>query len=70
MRKKRHYTLDEIKDMIRQDIVDAGSARRWSAMHGLSQAYVSDFLAGKRGIGPQILGIFGMVNVFMREGDL
>ena len=56
-------TEDDVRAMVKALVVKAGSMRAMAIEWGLSPAYISDVLAGKRGPGPSILGPLGLVQV-------
>lgn len=52
-------TDDELRKILRGEINAAKSARQWALSKGLSPAYVSDTLTGKRSPGKKIAGVLG-----------
>lgn len=52
-------TDDELRKILRKETKKAKSARQWALSNGLSAAYVSDTLAGKRSPGKKIAGVLG-----------
>lgn len=53
-------TEDEVRDLLRQACERAGTKTAWATKHGLSLAYVSDVLVGRRGPGDGILKGLGL----------
>lgn len=51
--KEFHMTAEEVRDILRKAI--DGNASAWARPLGISQAYVSDVLAGRREPGDKIL---------------
>ena len=49
----------------------AGTAKRWAADNGLSEAYVSDVRSGRRNPGPKILNALGILerDVYQRKTE-
>lgn len=54
-------TESQVREKVEAMVVKAGSLRRLAAEWSISPAYLSDFLNGRRGPGPQILGPLGLV---------
>ena len=54
-------TADQVRDLLRAACDKAGSQSNWAKSAGLSPAYVSDVLAGKREPGPKVLRVLGVV---------
>ena len=50
----------ELRSLLRKACAAAGSQRSWAHAHGVSTAYVSDVLAGRREPGPTILEALGV----------
>jgi hypothetical protein len=48
------YNIDDVLRILRGACASAGSQRAWAEKHGLSAAYVSDVLKGRRNPGPAI----------------
>jgi len=55
----KDLTTDEIMTLLRRRVADAGTQAAWCRMHGVSVQYLCDALAGRREIGPLILGALG-----------
>lgn len=53
-------TEDEVRQMLRAACTKAGSQAAWATKHGITAAYVSDVLAGKRTFGPKVLEALGL----------
>ena len=49
----------EIAEMVRSQIGEKSTQKQWAEQAGISAAYLSDFLLGKRGAGPAILKALG-----------
>lgn len=58
-------TTDEMRAMLRAACEAAGSQIAWAKANGLSSAYVSDVLAGRREPGRSIAEAFGYQPVTM-----
>ncbi len=56
----RHFTADQVRDVLRTSIKAAGTQRELAAQLGVSEQYLSDVLRGKREPGPLILEGLGM----------
>jgi len=56
-------TAEDVRNLIRQECAAAGSARAWAVKIGISGAYVSDVLAGKREPGDSILAPLGLERI-------
>jgi transcriptional regulator with XRE-family HTH domain len=54
-------TEDEVRKRVEALVVEAGSLRELARRWDVSPSYLSDFLNGRRGPGPQILGPLGLV---------
>lgn len=65
MAKKPPAPLSEsaVRALVDSLVVKAGSMRTLAAEWGMSPSYLSDFLNGRRGPGPQILKPLGLVQV-------
>lgn len=48
-------TLVQVLDLLRRDCAKLGGQAAWAAAHGVSPAYVSDVLNGRREPGESIL---------------
>lgn len=48
-----------MRDVVRMAVANAPSLRAFARSAGVSAAYVSDVLAGKRGVGPKLAAHFG-----------
>ena len=51
-------TADEVREILRRACKKAGGMRAWARAHGVSVAYVSDVLLGRREPGPSICAAF------------
>lgn len=47
--------------MLRRATDEAGGQKAFASQHGVSQAYISDVLRGRREPGPAILNTLGLV---------
>jgi lambda repressor-like predicted transcriptional regulator len=56
-------TESEVRAKVEAEVQRAGSMRALAREWGMSVSYLSDFLAGRRGPGPQILDPLGLVQV-------
>ncbi len=54
-------TVDDARQMLREACRKAGTSAAWADKHGVSQAYVSDTLNGRRDPGPAICKALGIV---------
>ena len=52
--------LQEVIERLRRACRQAGGQNHWARRHGLSQAYVSDVLTGKKPPGPRLLAALGL----------
>jgi transcriptional regulator with XRE-family HTH domain len=64
---KTKYTEKELKQLIIDRIKYGVTQKSLAKELGISQGYLSDFLAGKRGIGTQIVKALGFEQVFIRR---
>jgi hypothetical protein len=55
-------TAEEVRTMLRDACRKAGTSAAWAAKHGISQAYVSDAMNGRRDPGPAILKALGLTS--------
>ena len=58
-------STDEMRQVLREACEVAGSQSAWAKANGLSSAYVSDVLAGRREPGKSIAQVFGYEPVTM-----
>jgi hypothetical protein len=54
-------SADQMRRKLREACKEAGSQKAWAKQNGVSAAYVSDCLAGRREIGESISRKFGKV---------
>lgn len=54
---------EQVREIIRDLCVEAGSQSAWAKANGVSQAYVNHVLEGKREPGPAILEAIGLERV-------
>ena len=54
-------TAADVRAMLKRACTAAGTARAWAEKHGVSQAYVSDVLRGRRDPGEAICRALGLV---------
>ena len=59
--------INQVRDLLRRECEKAGSARAWAQAAGLSGAYVSDVLNGRRDPADAILSALGLVKVVRYE---
>jgi transcriptional regulator with XRE-family HTH domain len=60
----KRFSRLEVVELLRRACAKAGSQRAWARQHGVSVAYVSDVLRGRRDPGKSILaeiGKFGLL---------
>ena len=55
MIKQAHLTQPELLRVIRKEIARLGSQRLFARAAGVSDAYISDLLRGRRNCGPSLL---------------
>ena len=48
-------TLDQVRALLRWECEKAGSQKLWADVHGVSPAYVSDVIQGRREPGAMLL---------------
>ena len=53
-------TEKDVRRLLIEVCVDAGSTRAWALANDLSPQYVGDVLKGKRSLGPSILKALGI----------
>jgi DNA-binding transcriptional regulator YdaS (Cro superfamily) len=53
-------TAADVRTMLKDACRKAGTSAAWAAKHGLSQAYVSDAINGRRDPGPAICKALGI----------
>ena len=66
------FTEQQVRDQVEALVVKAGSLRKLAIEWEMSPAYLSDFLNGRRGAGPQIvkpLGLVQCVEVYYVAGE-
>ena len=56
-------TTDDVRQLLRTKIAEAGTAANWARSAGVSSAYVSDVLNGGREPGSSILDALGLERV-------
>jgi len=56
-------TLQQVVALLRRECKKAGSQAAWAQAHGVTGAYVSDVLQGRRGPGAGILAPLGLEKV-------
>lgn len=56
-------TEADVVAMVRSRVAEAGSMREYARRTGVTVAYVSDLLNGRRAPGPKILGPLGLERV-------
>jgi len=54
---------DQVRDLLKRACEEAGSQKAFADKHGLSGAYISDVLQGRRDLGKSILDALGIVAV-------
>ena len=55
--------LDQVRALLRRECDKAGNQAAWAKAHGVSPAYVSDVLVGRREPGDAILRALGLERV-------
>ena len=58
--KETVHTPDHVREMMRLAIDKEGTQKAWADRHGVSQAYVSDVLLGRRDPSDAIAKVFGL----------
>ena len=61
--RRKSYTDEQIRDMLRQECIAAGSQLAFATRNGIGQSYVSEVLIGHRPPGGQILAALGLERV-------
>ena len=56
-------TEDELRAMMRERLKGRGAQRAFATQHSISEAYLSDYLRGRRGAGEKIAAACGLVRV-------
>ncbi len=56
-------TTDQVLAKLRREIKALGSQQAWANTHGVSPAYLSDTLRGRRDLGPTILAALGLQRI-------
>ena len=56
-------TLDDVRELLRQECERAGSQVAWAKAHGMAAAYVSDVIHGRRDPGGKLLDALGLDRV-------
>lgn len=61
-------TKDQALAVVQREIEKAGNQKAFAEKHGISQAFLSDMLKGKRALSPKVLGPVGleMVEVYRK----
>lgn len=59
--------VQEVRDRLRAACAAAGTARAWAAQNGLSSAYISDVMNGRRDPGDSVLRALGLRRVTSYE---
>jgi len=54
---------ENVLALLRQKCDEAGGQKAWAAVHGVSQVYVSDVLAGRREPAGKIIAALGLERV-------
>jgi hypothetical protein len=62
MAKEGSMTADDVRNLLRRAVQEAGTASAWAEANDLSAAYVSDTLSKKREPGPAILKALGLTS--------
>lgn len=57
----------EVRRLLRKACEYAGSQNEWAELYGISAAYVSDVIRGRRNPGEAILNALGLVKVVSYE---
>src|SRR3954470_23451025 len=53
-------TLDQVRALLRQECEKAGGQKKWADAHGVSAAYVSDVIQGRKEPGVSLLDGLGL----------
>jgi len=62
---RKLLTADEVRERLRAAC--SGDQKRWAKEHGISAAYVSDVLNGRREPGKSILGVLRLAKLVLYE---
>lgn len=63
----REFTANEVRALLRAACDNAGGQNAWARAHGVSNAYVSDVLLGRREPGPAICGALALTVITRYE---
>jgi hypothetical protein len=58
-------TIEDVKDMLREACLKAGSQAIWAQQHGVSASYVSDVIQGRREPGDKVLKALGLDRIII-----
>jgi hypothetical protein len=61
VRMPEEFTEAQVREQVEAEVLRLGSLRALARQWGMSPSYLSDFLNGRRGPGPQILRPLGLV---------
>jgi hypothetical protein len=56
-------TIEDVIKALQKACAEAGDQKTWAAAHGLSGAYISDVIRGRRDPGERILTALGLERV-------
>lgn len=60
MPSEREIDVDAVRLLLRESVRKAGTAQAWGAVHGLSRAYVSEVVTGRRPPSATVLAALGL----------
>lgn len=63
-------SVDQVRKRLREKCDAAGSQAAWAKAHGVSAAYVSDVIAGRREPGEAILKAFKLRKIVLYEHEV
>jgi DNA-binding transcriptional regulator YdaS (Cro superfamily) len=53
------FSAEQVRQYLREECAEAGSQKAWAQKHGLSPAYITDVLLGRREPGEAIVSALG-----------
>lgn len=59
-------TEDDVRALLRKKTAGR-KAVHWARENGVSQSYLSEFMSGSKGVGPQIIDALGLEVVYRRK---
>jgi hypothetical protein len=58
-------TSDDVREILRQECVRAGSQLAWATAHDLAATYISDVINGRREPGMKLLAALGVERIII-----